>query len=1214
MPKGNEMRFAPIADTMSGSQARTNPDQAIEHYDTLAARLWIAPQVRHAADEIFAVVRTGHTGWGSISGHYGFGKTAATITFWDYARKNDFLAIPPLACTSFDELASGIASLACAEMPKARKRIEKLFKNICADSLERIARNDSQRFGMSPQKMRQFLNEKLNTGQLILDNNSHRLVEFLSKLGELATDWSNGLIVILDELQQLLGPLDARSIIKFREFVWGMRTEQSHTGVVISLDSLLEARLSRWAGDVLHRIRENGISLQLAHMYTRDFPNWLWEKLISHNGQSPVSREALTQDVLTSLGQFVERPDLANGPRTVIDVFAKATAYYEETGISYDVLDMIEDVYQGHFRYFGEGAPIQSLLAQFLSDQWILESQERKTLLKTLAAFPLGCSEATLERLIPNKQKLKRAKVELYNSLLVNLSDGLALEPLQQVRRPSANWEQLMSRCWETLPAMDALVAHTPDMLRRALVPRLFPKGNPSNPAWERNSNDAGASLTGWTIYTGSFDDSYPQREIALYISSKEPDYFPPDVDLCIAMICDADPKALASAKLDGEKIIFRLPMLKPLTETLPAEIARYHKYIQPEPFRAATILAAIYELETFLDKDASGDSENGPAIKRVEAFVEIAANFIIQDILQGMVDVGLEYPIRQRGAGLLRAMFTAACRYRFPKYETLIRTAKWQEFLHIYRRALSNDLLNKNRRQGREDLVMAKAEIFERLFEQPSTAAGDSFIRMLGALIKISGNPKLYSISFMLHPAEIDLLNYLRSIRRAHFEACAQFLRHQGYIQSEAEEIVSLLESRGLILKDKNNRLRLVQKESLMREFLVKRIRDTIKQIRLLGADEELLQVEPKASLIELQKRLDEAETLLQEKIERQVGELDEKAQALRKMIGIVMASEIPETWAESDLKLHLVGIANMLLRTKKELLSGLRKELQRVEEELGAANQSTMEWAVSWQRRKGSYSKVWQKLEERVTQFEVRVTALNLWFPYNSQLRSVQNLSEKVKKTDPAPALILSQLIGDFRQRFALSAWEPVFEAEKFAKRLQVIQTEIQSLLYRYAQAFNEELGMLRENFKDILPASTPPAFDVSQKSGDKYTSIQESFQQIYRWAIDGFQSAIANYRYLKQEGKMRHASPNSRKKWSELDRQIDEALRAASKTLDFEATKKLGNKITKILQGFVFTENDTFGSKVYDDPQSPPDFKRLEELFLKGQIVIQINPKGG
>src|SRR5947209_14374916 len=108
----------------------------------------------------------------------------------------------------------------------------------------------------------------------------------------------------MDELQPLLGPLDTRSVIQFREFVWGMRTEQSSCGIVVCLDAMLEARLARWAADLLHRIRENGPTLQLTEVYTRDFPTWLWDRLTAANGRpARPERHSRSPGVLLSLGQ-----------------------------------------------------------------------------------------------------------------------------------------------------------------------------------------------------------------------------------------------------------------------------------------------------------------------------------------------------------------------------------------------------------------------------------------------------------------------------------------------------------------------------------------------------------------------------------------------------------------------------------------------------------------------------------------------------------------------------------------------------------------------------------------------------------------------------------------------------------------------------------------------------------------------------------------------
>src|SRR5262245_39869295 len=123
---------------------------------------------------------------------------------WNYARERNFLAIPPLSCMNFDELAYSIAALAIAQVPEAEQKIRQLFKEVWTERLDSVIHNDAQRYQMTPQKLRRLFQDKLNTGQLTLDSRCYRLVEFLSRLGELATGWSNGLLIFLDELQQLL--------------------------------------------------------------------------------------------------------------------------------------------------------------------------------------------------------------------------------------------------------------------------------------------------------------------------------------------------------------------------------------------------------------------------------------------------------------------------------------------------------------------------------------------------------------------------------------------------------------------------------------------------------------------------------------------------------------------------------------------------------------------------------------------------------------------------------------------------------------------------------------------------------------------------------------------------------------------------------------------------------------------------------------------------
>jgi hypothetical protein len=1227
-------KLAPVADTVSGVKARENPVETIAHYERFAAHLWLPPKVSEVADNILDVVQKGRTAWGSLSGPYGFGKTAAAISLWSYAREKDFLAIPPLSCTNFDELAHGIAALSIAQFPKFERKIRQLFKEVWTEGLDSVIRNDAERYQMAPQKLRRIFQDKLNIGQLTLDSHCHRLVEFLSKLGELATEWSNGLLVILDELQQLLGPLDSRAINNFREFVWGMRTERSHCGVIIAFDSLLEARLAQWGADILHRIREQGPSLQLTLVYTREFPQWLWENLTRSNGSGRAFFDGavLERDVLLSLGQFVERTDISNGPRTVVDVFGRAAEFYRDAGRSYDIPDLVEDIYQGRFRYFGEGATMQTALTQLLTDEYILEDRIRLTLVQTLAAFPLGCPPQTLDRLIPQKKELERVKDELFGPLLVELSDGLALESLQQVRRPRTDWEQILARCWETLPALDALTAHIPDILRRVLIPKLFPIGNPANPQWESLTDHARLALSGWEILRGTFDESYPHRELALCIAHEEPEAWPRDVDLCLVLLCDSrlekdvEPRAVLKEKDGMVGIVVNLPVMKPLERQAPAELERYRKYVQPEPLRPSTILSAVHDLEVFLGDlsgkddvtDALNPIEEEARIRRAKAFITITLDFITREMIQGAVDIGGDRPIHLRGPELLHALFASACRHRFPEYRTLVKTPTWREVIGTYRKGLRTSRLNSATRQGREPLNAPKAAMMQELFGQSSTAAGDSLLRVLGPLAETSGTPHEFSIRLSLHPAEVLLLNYLKSLKGTKgvpAEAGKQFLRHKGYIEAEAEEVIRLLVDRELLVMDNSGNLRVVQSADATRDSLLEKIAAAVRQLKKLDCEVSDIPLSTN-SIKELQAYANMLDERIASRVEEQFQELTKLAESLRSMIGTVVATNMDAEWAATDMSIHFAGIATLLTKTKEDLLKALRKELKRLDEESDKATHTNTEWVIGWRRRRESFFNSEGKLRDRVEQLISRAAALNLWKPRNDQLRATWILCEKVRASDPGPLKTLNHLIRDYRERFSIDAWSGIGSVDEFAKRLQSVQFEVQGLLFRQMQSFNREMETLKEEYPLLLPLTAPPAFDVILDSEAKEVVLHELFQRLYRWALIGFQAKVDECRQRKEKGVPWRDIPSAHTSWKDIDQQVEKALRAATGAVDFDDVRQVGTKVMRMLNGFVSSNGHSKKggpqATVYDNPLEPPDFEQLKNMFARGEVSIRVEPR--
>lgn len=85
------LRLLPISDTVNGSRAREVPADVLAHYECLLGRLWLPPQLDAFGKAVFDGIGGGRTTWASLTGPYGFGKTAAGILLWHQAREAGFL-------------------------------------------------------------------------------------------------------------------------------------------------------------------------------------------------------------------------------------------------------------------------------------------------------------------------------------------------------------------------------------------------------------------------------------------------------------------------------------------------------------------------------------------------------------------------------------------------------------------------------------------------------------------------------------------------------------------------------------------------------------------------------------------------------------------------------------------------------------------------------------------------------------------------------------------------------------------------------------------------------------------------------------------------------------------------------------------------------------------------------------------------------------------
>ena len=331
------------------------------------------------------------------------------------------------------------------------------------------------------------------------------------------------------------------------------------------------------------------------------------------------------------------------------------------------------------------------------------------------------------------------------------------------------------------MPAVSALAEGVPELVSRVLLPKLFSGLGKANGEWAFFEGDTRVSVAGFKLVRGSFDPDFPAREVAVWVGQQEPPKWPEDVDLCLGFVCEVatdgsvQPGASITNLEGTPRVILTMPTLVPFDGQVPRKslattsTSNRNRFVRRMSCLTSVKLQAASRANPRPIMPATARPGNSliaqaaPRRPRCESsprFETSASTTSMSYLIHGEVDAGMGGPyvtgpelIRRSSPSLVKASVTQATRHSSPAPIG----SRWSKHIE---RDWQADISTLASGVGKKEVMMTKADAFRLLFNQTSTAAGDSFIRSLGPLANVTAASDSWSIRFSLHPGEAASLS----------------------------------------------------------------------------------------------------------------------------------------------------------------------------------------------------------------------------------------------------------------------------------------------------------------------------------------------------------------------------------------------------------------------------------------------------------------------
>lgn len=931
--------------------------QTYERYQTETETFVAAPEILNYQRSFVNSIVENHTAIACLIAPFGFGKTSTAIYIWQACENANILAIPPFSCNSVTEMGQAIASaityrLYSSGQDQAAKRIEEAFNEYLISSAQRLAKQDAERYQIDYEVALESIQDKIQSGHLQLEASGTHLVSFLEQALEIALQVGyRGLAIIVDEFQQFLGNINKAIITNFRTLIWGLRTRGDlPLGFLMTMDPDTERNLTDRGADILHRIRKDGLYLAFGNIYDREFPRELWSRYAESFDFITESARIVDNATLEAIGQICERDDLANGPRTVINVFQRIASLHPLRKRSYTPLDLINDFLTGDIRFDGDRGKIASLVNELTSYDYIKRIPKRVDTLRLMAAFPRGCPRevASYYNLADTYDQLID---ELRGEILVELPEGVALIDLQKVGKPQNKLNIILKKYWMQITEEEIISDRALTLFAEFAVTPLFPPYVSWQNGWKGFASAFQLTPNGtyMQLYEGAFSEEYPQRMIAVQICSdinkvSQPSQFVDAHFIFLIQSRSSQNHELPKHLQGPSTFVFPIGLHQPFSRSLPKDIKDIETFLSPVVLTPGVLISLL----KYIDEQAPQiEGITKQEQERIAMTTQKLQDFLLSMLFGSEVFAPYEINIYSRGAQAIRDALYSVLKRTYPHYQSLINGTSWQKLMGQLRDVLEQ--IDNPIRRGIEPLHDKKTRLAG-LFAQRQLAGFESYVRQFGELLKVEdwrGDEGV--LRFYRHPGEDILIEAISVKGELKKDEAYALTRSYGYLVGETDYLVDFLLLRGYVEEDKNEES-LLPASTLSASELIQVGQDLIAELNLtLQSDNAaiiqqvkscLISLEAKDTnisdiqvwLLQLQRQIQQQRTHI---VKRMRDELDKQLNEIYRLKTRI-SEPLSEATSGLDLDRHINGAQRTTTAQRQEAVTRLDRKVQSIREQL--------------------------------------------------------------------------------------------------------------------------------------------------------------------------------------------------------------------------------------------------------------------------------------